>query len=79
MEHSDLRSLSPVDGRYAGKADALRDFFSEYGLIRYRTLVEVRDNIGRSAYSPAIFRNLAVSFFICGNTTSSRAFLSMSP
>ena len=42
MEHSDLRSLSPVDGRYAGKADALRDFFSEYGLIRYRTLVEIR-------------------------------------
>ena len=42
MEHSDLRSLSPVDGRYAGKVDALRDFFSEYGLIRYRTLVEVR-------------------------------------
>jgi adenylosuccinate lyase len=42
MEHSDLRSLSPVDGRYAGKADALRAFFSEYGLIRYRTLVEIR-------------------------------------
>ena len=42
MEHSDLRALSPVDGRYAGKADALRDIFSEYGLIRYRTLVEVR-------------------------------------
>jgi len=42
MEQSDLRALSPVDGRYAGKADALRDHFSEYGLIRYRTLVEVR-------------------------------------
>jgi len=42
MEQSDLRALSPVDGRYAGKADALRDFFSEYGLIRYRTLIEVR-------------------------------------
>ena len=42
MEHSDLRALSPVDGRYAGKADALRDIFSEYGLIRYRTLVEIR-------------------------------------
>jgi len=42
MEQSDLRALSPVDGRYAGKADALRDIFSESGLIRYRTLVEVR-------------------------------------
>jgi adenylosuccinate lyase len=42
MEQFDLRALSPVDGRYAGKADALRDVFSEYGLIRFRTLVEVR-------------------------------------
>ncbi len=42
MEQSDLRALSPVDGRYAGKADALRDFFSEFGLIRYRTLIEIR-------------------------------------
>ena len=42
MEQSDLRALSPVDGRYAGKADALRDYFSEYALIRYRTLVEIR-------------------------------------
>ncbi|MEE8078438.1 MAG: lyase family protein, partial [Pseudomonadales bacterium] len=42
MEQSDLRALSPVDGRYAGKADELRDYFSEFGLLRYRTLVEVR-------------------------------------
>ena len=42
MEQSDVRALSPVDGRYAGKADALRDFFSEFGLIRYRTLIEIR-------------------------------------
>jgi len=42
MDQSDLRALSPVDGRYAGKADALRDFFSEFGLIRYRTLIEIR-------------------------------------
>ncbi len=42
VEQSDLRTLSPVDGRYAGMVDALRDFFSECGLIRYRTLVEVR-------------------------------------
>jgi adenylosuccinate lyase len=37
-----LKALSPVDGRYAGKVDALRNFCSEYGLIRYRVLVEVR-------------------------------------
>jgi adenylosuccinate lyase len=42
MESSPLTAISPVDGRYAGKTAALRDFFSEYGLIRYRVKVEVR-------------------------------------
>ncbi|MFZ5699285.1 MAG: adenylosuccinate lyase [Pseudomonadota bacterium] len=37
-----LTALSPVDGRYAGKVDALRPLFSEYGLIRFRVLVEIR-------------------------------------
>jgi len=34
--------LCPADGRYADKVDALRDILSEYGLIRFRVLVEVR-------------------------------------
>lgn len=42
MKVSTLRALSPADGRYADKVSALRDIFSEYGLIRYRVLVEVR-------------------------------------
>lgn len=37
-----LRALSPVDGRYAAKVDSLRTVLSEYGLIRFRVLVEVR-------------------------------------
>jgi adenylosuccinate lyase len=37
-----LTALSPLDGRYAEKSDPLRDFLSEYALIRYRVLVEVR-------------------------------------
>lgn len=37
-----LTDLSPIDGRYAGKVEALRPILSEYGLIRYRVLVEVR-------------------------------------
>ncbi|MDT4288120.1 adenylosuccinate lyase [Methylomonas sp. MO1] len=37
-----LTAISPIDGRYAGKVDALRPIFSEYGLIRYRVKVEVR-------------------------------------
>ncbi|MDD2684753.1 MAG: adenylosuccinate lyase [Gallionella sp.] len=36
-----LTALSPLDGRYHSKVDPLRDYFSEYGLIRYRVLVEI--------------------------------------
>lgn len=37
-----LTALSPLDGRYAGKTEALRPLCSEAGLIRYRALVELR-------------------------------------
>ncbi|MGN6313686.1 MAG: adenylosuccinate lyase [Rhodanobacteraceae bacterium] len=36
-----LTALSPLDGRYAAKADALRPIFSEYGLIKCRMQVEI--------------------------------------
>jgi adenylosuccinate lyase len=39
---SALTAISPVDGRYGSKTEALRAIFSEYGLIRYRVVVEVR-------------------------------------
>ncbi|WP_183313401.1 adenylosuccinate lyase [Halomonas fontilapidosi] len=42
MPLSALTALSPVDGRYAGKAEALREHFSEFGLIRARVIVEIR-------------------------------------
>lgn len=42
MKVSTLRAISPADGRYANKVNGLRDIFSEYGLIRFRVLVEVR-------------------------------------
>jgi adenylosuccinate lyase len=42
MKVSTLRALSPADGRYSAKVSGLRDIFSEYGLIRFRVLVEVR-------------------------------------
>ncbi len=41
MTHA-LTAISPIDGRYASKVEALRPVFSEYGLIRYRVEVEVR-------------------------------------
>ena len=42
MKVSTLKALSPADGRYADKVNGLRNIFSEYGLIRFRVLVEVR-------------------------------------
>ena len=42
MTHSTLTALSPLDGRYAAKVEALRPIFSEYGLMQRRVLVEVR-------------------------------------
>lgn len=41
MTDAPLLALSPLDGRYAGKVDALRPIFSEYGLIKARVTVEV--------------------------------------
>lgn len=39
---SSLTAVSPIDGRYGSKTEQLRTVFSEYGLIRYRVMVEVR-------------------------------------
>lgn len=42
MELTSLSALSPLDGRYKEKVDALRPIVSEYGLIRYRIFVEIK-------------------------------------
>ena len=39
---STLTAISPIDGRYGAKTERLRTVFSEFGLIRYRVMVEVR-------------------------------------
>lgn len=39
---SGLTAISPIDGRYRNKVDILGNYFSEYALIRYRVIVEVR-------------------------------------
>ena len=41
MELSALTAVSPVDGRYGSKTIALREIFSEFGLLKYRTIVEI--------------------------------------
>jgi adenylosuccinate lyase len=41
MELNFLTAISPLDGRYRSKVDELDLYFSEFGLIRYRLMVEV--------------------------------------
>ena len=36
-----LTAISPIDGRYRGKTEALAEYFSEYALIKYRVRVEI--------------------------------------
>lgn len=41
MNFDTLSAISPVDGRYSNKTKPLNTIFSEFGLIKYRVLVEV--------------------------------------
>ncbi len=41
MSLSPLNAISPIDGRYRNKVDALGAYFSEEALIKYRVLVEI--------------------------------------
>jgi adenylosuccinate lyase len=41
MELNSLTAISPVDGRYRQKVEELAGYFSEFGLIRYRLMVEI--------------------------------------
>lgn len=42
MEHFSLTAISPLEGRYHEKIQELRPLFSEYGLIKFRVIVEIR-------------------------------------
>jgi len=42
MTFDNLTCISPIDGRYSAKTGPLKAIFSEYGLVKYRLLVEVR-------------------------------------
>jgi adenylosuccinate lyase len=42
METTAFMAISPLDGRYQDKVTGLRDIFSEYGLIKFRVIVEIR-------------------------------------
>lgn len=44
MERHEFESMTicPLDGRYSGVKDALAEYFSEYGLVKYRVHVEIQ-------------------------------------
>lgn len=46
-----LRAISPIDGRYAEKTEALGPYLSEWALMKYRVLVEVRWLIALSEHA----------------------------
>lgn len=54
MKLSTLTALSPIDGRYRNKVDTLAKYFSEYGLIKYRVLIEVEYFIALSEQLPQL-------------------------
>lgn len=41
MNFSSLTAISPIDGRYQRKTSELQPYFSEFGLIKYRVIIEV--------------------------------------
>jgi adenylosuccinate lyase len=49
-----LNALSPIDGRYFSTTQNLTPFFSEYGLIRYRVLVEIEYFISLTGVVPEL-------------------------
>ena len=51
MELNVLTAISPVDGRYRKTTEELSAYFSEYGLIKYRVLIEVEYFIALSDYN----------------------------
>lgn len=54
MQLTPLTAVSPVDGRYFDTVQSLSSYFSEYGLIRYRVLVEIEYVIALSGNIPEL-------------------------
>ncbi|WWP02602.1 MAG: adenylosuccinate lyase [Candidatus Dasytiphilus stammeri] len=42
MQLSTLNAISPLDGRYADKVHSMRTIFSEYSLLKFRLIIEIR-------------------------------------
>lgn len=42
MERNSLLSISPIDGRYIDLTEEISEYFSEYAIIKYRVIVEIK-------------------------------------
>lgn len=63
MELNLLTAISPIDGRYRGKAEALATYFSEFALIKYRVQVEVEYFIALCELPLPQLKNVSVNVF----------------
>lgn len=57
MTLNPLTAISPIDGRYHAKTKKLADYFSEFGLIRYRVQIEVEYFIALSQTEIPVFKS----------------------
>ena len=58
MKLNSLTSIGPVDGRYRKQTEILAPYFSEFGLIRYRVLVEIEYYIALSKLQLPYFEDI---------------------
>ena len=58
MNLNKLTAISPIDGRYRSKTNELSKYFSEFALIKYRTLVEIEYFIGLCEYPLPQLKNI---------------------
>ena len=61
--NTSLSAISPIDGRYASKTEALSEYFSEYALFKYRTLVEIEYFIALCEFGLPQLENVDTSVF----------------
>ncbi|MCE2733281.1 MAG: adenylosuccinate lyase [Flammeovirgaceae bacterium] len=54
MSLQSIHAISPIDGRYAAAVKPLQAYFSEFGLIRYRVLVEIEYFIALTTCLPEL-------------------------
>ncbi|MEC4114277.1 adenylosuccinate lyase [Myroides pelagicus] len=60
---TELNAISPIDGRYRGKTNALANYFSEEALIKYRVLVEVEYFIALCNHGLPQLKDVSSSLF----------------